>query len=88
MLQLMLYKQLYINMLLQLSHILQDGPYERLYIAHETDASENGPSVTISVRGGQHSMTVQEISVMPISQFAFLWTVSNLACQLWSHQGA
>ena len=53
---------------------MQDGPYEKLYLAHETDASENGPSVTISVRGRRHSMTVQEISVIPVSEFAFLWT--------------
>ena len=55
---------------------LQDGPYERLYIAHETDASENGPSVTISVRGGRQKMTVQEMSVMPVAEFALLWMVS------------
>lgn len=52
----------------------QDGPYEKLYIAHETDASENGPSVTISVQGGRHQMTVQEISLMPVAEFASLWT--------------
>ena len=56
---------------------LQDGPYERLYIAHETDASENGPSVTISVRGGRQKMTVQEMSVMPVAEFALLWTVRS-----------
>ena len=54
---------------------MQDGPYEKLYIAHETDASENGPSVTISVEGGRHQMTVQEISLMPVAEFASLWTV-------------
>lgn len=58
---------------------LQDGPYEKLYIAHETDVSENGPSVTISVRGRHHSMTVQEISIMPVSEFAFLWTVHSIS---------
>ena len=55
--------------------LLQDGPYEKLYIAHETDASEHGPSVTISVQGGRRQMTVQEISLMPVAEFASLWTV-------------
>lgn len=59
--------------------VMQDGLYERLYIVHETDALESGPSVTISVNGKPHSMTVQEISQMPLKQFAFLWTVSMLA---------
>lgn len=58
---------------------MQDGPYEKLYLAHETDVSENGPSVTISVHGRHHSMTVQEISVMPVSEFAFLWTVCPIS---------
>lgn len=56
----------------------QDGPYEKLYIAHETDVSEHGRSVTISVRGRHHSMTVQEISIMPVSEFACLWTVHSI----------
>ena len=58
---------------------MQDGPYEKLYLAHETDVSETGPSVTISVHGRHHSMTVQEISVMPVSEFAFLWTVRSIS---------
>ncbi|KAL3139121.1 hypothetical protein ABBQ32_005913 [Trebouxia sp. C0010 RCD-2024] len=51
-----------------------EGPYEKLYLAHETDASENGHYVTLSLHGRNHSMTVQEISVMPVAEFAYLWT--------------
>ena len=58
---------------------LQDGPYEKLYLAHETDASECGPYVTLSLHGRNHSMTVQEISAMPVAEFAFLWTVHTRA---------
>lgn len=54
---------------------MQDGLYERLYIVHETDALESGPSITISVDGAPRSMTVQEISQMSLKQFAFLWAV-------------
>ena len=57
---------------------MQEGLYERLYIVHETDALESGPSITISVDGAPHSMTVQEISQMPLKQFAFLWTVRSV----------
>lgn len=60
---------------LHIDTFVQDGLYERLYIVHETDARESGPSITISVNGESHSMTVQEISQMPLKQFAFLWTV-------------
>lgn len=63
---------------LGLTTAMQEGLYERLYIVHETDALESGPSITISVDGAPHSMTVQEISQMPLKQFAFLWTVRSV----------
>ena len=55
---------------------LQEAASEGRYIAQETNASDQGPSVTLSVRGDPHSMTVYEVSKIEVPEFAALWTVS------------
>ena len=56
---------------------MQEVAKEGRYIAQETRASEQGPSVTVSVRGNPHTMTVYEVSRMEVPEFAALWTVST-----------
>ena len=58
---------------------MQDIACEDQYIAQETTNSEQGPSVTVSVRGEPHNMTVYEISRLSVADFAALWTVSPFA---------
>ncbi|DBA78429.1 TPA: hypothetical protein ACH3X2_007923 [Trebouxia sp. C0005] len=53
----------------------EDIACEDQYIAQETTNSEQGPSVTVSVRGEPHNMTVYEISRLSVADFAALWTV-------------
>ncbi len=57
---------------------MQDIACEDQYIAQETTNSEQGPSVTVSVRGEPHNMTVYEVSRLSVAEFAALWTVSSL----------
>ena len=56
---------------------LQEAASEGRYIAQETNSSDQGPSVTVSVRGDPHSMTVYEVSKIEVPEFAALWTVST-----------
>lgn len=60
----------------------QDIAFDSLYIAQETDKSEQGPSVTVSVSGQPHSMTVYEVSRIGVPEFAALWTVSFIGAQV------
>lgn len=60
----------------------QDIACDSLYIAQETDKSEQGPSVTVSLKGQPHSMTVYEVSRIDVPEFAALWTVSFPGAQV------
>lgn len=60
---------------------MQDIACEDQYIAQETTVSEQGPSVTVSVRGEPHNMTVYEVSRLSAAEFAALWTVSSFGTQ-------
>ena len=60
----------------------QDVGCDSSYIAQETDKSEQGPSVTVSVSGQPHSMTVYEVSRIGVTEFAALWTVSFISAKV------
>lgn len=53
---------------------LQDATYEQLFTACDTRASEKGPAVHVSVWGEHCTMSVHDVSQLPLKDFCSLWT--------------
>lgn len=54
--------------------VAADATYEQLFTACDTRASEKGPAVHVSVWGEHCTMSVHDVSQLPLKDFCSLWT--------------